>query len=59
MTDEQLRILDDRIQMLAMSITAAILMHDPEFPLTFHEAIAKARTIVYDAKTSASAGNYS
>lgn len=57
MTNEQFAILDSRIQMLALSLTAAILVSG-KVMLSFEESIASARRIVYDAKTSADAGNF-
>ena len=62
MTDLQMQILDSRLQMIALSVTAAILMtardSGSRLEYDYEHAVTLARTIVFDARTSADAGNY-
>jgi len=56
MTDEQLRILDSRMLMMALSLMAATLYSQGRKSL--EECITTSRQIVFDARTTADSGNY-
>ncbi len=56
MDDIEFQIFDKRMQMLALSVTAAVLL--TKDGANFQEAVTTARRIVFDALTSADAGNY-